>query len=78
MIDVHLKNVSELVSICLVLHNICIILGDNFWNTEWLQEASEEVHNGLLLVIPPGPASKRKLVVANHALHNLAGIEESF
>lgn len=29
-IDVHLKNVPELVSTCLVLHNICIILGDNF------------------------------------------------
>jgi hypothetical protein len=30
MIDMHLKNVHELVSICLVLYNIRIILGDRF------------------------------------------------
>ena len=35
-IDIHLKNVPELVSSCLVFHNICIILGDRFWKTEWL------------------------------------------
>ena len=29
-IDAHLKNVPKLVSTCLVLHNICIIFGDNF------------------------------------------------
>ena len=75
--DVHLKNVPQLVSTCLVLHNICIILGDNFWKTEWLQEASDEVHNGLSLVTPPGPSSREKVAVASHALHTLAGIEES-
>lgn len=29
-IDVHLKNVPDLVSTCLVLHNIYIIFGDTF------------------------------------------------
>ena len=29
-VDVHLKNVPELVSTCLVLHNICMIFGDSF------------------------------------------------
>ena len=77
-IDVQLKDVPELVSNCLVLHNICIILGDNYWKTEWLQEASDEVHNGLSLMTPPGLARQEKLAVANHALHSLAGIEESF
>ena len=61
-----------------MLHNICIILGDNFWKTEWLQEASDEVHNGLSLMTPLGPAREEKLAVANHALHSHAGIEESF
>ena len=30
MMDVHLKNVHDLVLTCLVLHNICIIFGDTF------------------------------------------------
>ena len=30
MIDVHLKNVPELVNTCLVLHNMCIFFGDKF------------------------------------------------
>ena len=30
MIDVHLKNVPKLVSTCFVLHNMCIIFGDDF------------------------------------------------
>ena len=55
----------------------CIILGDNFWKAEWLQGASDEVHNGLSFVTPPGPTRQEKLVVANHALQSLAGIEES-
>lgn len=37
-INMQLKNVVELINICLVLHNICIILGDNFCKMEWLQE----------------------------------------
>ena len=59
--DVHLKNVLELVSTCLVLNNICIFLEDIFWKTEGLQEASDEVHNGLSLVTPPGLRVKRSL-----------------
>ena len=77
MIDVHLKNMPDLVSTYIVLHNICIILGDNFWKTEWIQEASDEVHNVLSLVTVQGHTSQEKIAVANHALHNLAGLEES-
>ena len=44
-VDVHLKNVSDLVLTCLVLHNMCIIFGDTFWREEWMQEATNEVHN---------------------------------
>ena len=29
-IDVDLKNVPGLVSVCIVLHNMCVILGDQF------------------------------------------------
>ena len=32
--DVHLKSMSELVTVCLLLHNMCIIFGDNFWKIE--------------------------------------------
>ena len=35
-VDMHLRNVPDLVSTCLVLHNICIISGDNFWKNEWV------------------------------------------
>ena len=77
-IDVHLKNVPELVSTCLVLHNMCIIFGDDFWKIEWIQETAEEVHNGMTLRRISGPSSHERLVVANHALQNLAGIEENY
>lgn len=30
MMDFHLKSVPKLVMVCLVLHNMCIIFGDNF------------------------------------------------
>ena len=76
-IDVHLKNVPDLVSTCIVLHNICIIIGDNFWKTEWIQEASDEVHNGLSLITVQGHTNQEKIAVANHALHSLVGLEES-
>ena len=76
-IDVHLKNVPELVSTCLVLHNICIIFGDEFWKTEWMQEATEEVHNGLTMGRASGQMAHERIAVANHALHTLAGIEEN-
>ena len=29
-IDVHLKNVSDLVAACLILYNMCIVFGDKF------------------------------------------------
>lgn len=73
MIDVHLKNVPKLVSICIVLHNICIILGDNFWKIEWLQEALDEVHNDLAFVTPQRHSSQEKFAVTNHALQELKG-----
>ena len=76
-IDVHLKNVPELVSTCLVLHNMCIIFGDEFWKTEWMQEAQEDVHNGLVNVTTTGQTTNERLAVANHALQSLAGIEET-
>jgi hypothetical protein len=77
MNDMHLKNVPYLVSTCLVLHNICIILGDEFLKTKWLQEALDEVHNGLPLVTPPGPTRQEKFSVTNHAMHTLAGVEKN-
>ena len=76
MIDMQLKNISELMSTCLVLHNICMIFCDNFWNTEWVQEATDDVHNGLTTGRVSGASSKEKLVAANHALHSLACIDE--
>ena len=76
-VDVHLKNVPELVSTCLLLHNICIVFGDNFWKTEWMQEATDEVRNGLLGGNIPGTSTQERLAVANHALHSLAGIDEN-
>jgi hypothetical protein len=43
MIDVHLRNVPDLVLTCLVLHNMCIIFGDSFWKNEWMLEETNEV-----------------------------------
>ena len=77
MIDVHLKNVPELVSTCLVLHNICINFLDEFWKTEWMQEAAEEVHNGPTMSRVSRPSSHERLVVANHAVQSLAAIDEN-
>ena len=76
-IDVHLRNVPDLVSTCLVLYNLCIIFGDEFWKIEWTQEATDEVHNGLSANMVPGIATRERIAVANHALHNLAGIHDS-
>ena len=76
-IDMHLKNVPKLVSTCLVIHNMCIVFGDDFWKTEWMQEAFEEVHYGLTHGRVSEPPSHERLVVANHALQILASIDET-
>ena len=76
-IDLHLKNVPELVSACLVLHNICIIFGDDFWKAEWMQEATDTVHDGLAQTRGTRQTANERLAVANHALHTLSGIEEN-
>ena len=76
-VDVYLKSVPELVTTCLVLHNICIIFGDNFWKNEWMQEAMDEVHNGMSLTRVQGTSTQERLAVANHALHSLARIDDS-
>ena len=75
-VDVHLKNVPDLVSTCLVLHNMCIIFGDTFWRDEWMREAQNEVHNGLANSHVRGSSMSERMAVANLALHNLAGIDE--
>ena len=76
-VDVHLRNVPELVTTCLVLHNICIIFCDNFWKNKWMHEATDEVHKGLTLNKVLGTSTQERLAVASHALHSLAGIDDS-
>jgi len=41
-----------------------------------MQEASDEVHNGLILGRVPGASTQEKFAIANHALHSLAVIED--
>ena len=77
-IDVHLKNVPDLVSTCLVLHNICIIFGDTFWKSEWMREATEEMHNSLSVGRQVGTSTQERLAVANHAFTSLAGIDDNY
>ena len=74
--DVQLKNVPDLVSTCLVLHNMCIIFGDTFWKEEWIREATTEVQNGLATAQVPGASMLERMAVANLALHSLAGIDD--
>ena len=76
-IDVHLKNVPDLVATCLVLHNMCIMFGDEFWKQEWLREATDDVHNGLANGHVVGSSMQERLAVANLALHSLAGIDDN-
>ena len=75
-VDVHLTNVPDLVSTCLVLHNMCIIFGDTFWREEWMREATEEVHNGLAIPKQPGSTMRKRMAVANLTLQGLAGIDD--
>jgi hypothetical protein len=74
---VHLKNVPNLVSTCLVLHNMCIIFCNNFWKNEWMWEATDEIHNELAIESVPGVSMQEMLVVANWALNNLTDIDDS-
>ena len=76
-VNVHLKNVPDLVSTCLLLHNICIIFRDNFWKNEWLQEATDDVHDGLAIGPAATASGHERLAVANHALQTLAGIDDN-
>ena len=76
-IDVHLKNVPDLVVTCLVLHNMCIVFRDNFWKQEWLRETTDDVNNGLAMGNVSGSLMRKRLAVANLALHSLAGIDEN-
>ena len=41
-----------------------------------MQEATNEVHNGMSGPRVPGTSTQERLVVANHALHSLAVIDE--
>ena len=73
----HLKNVPDLVSTCLVLYNMCIIFEDIFWRQEWMRKATDEVHNRLAIAKVPDSSMQEQIVVANLALHNLAGIDNN-
>ncbi|OAE32235.1 hypothetical protein AXG93_1089s1000 [Marchantia polymorpha subsp. ruderalis] len=50
--------------------------GDNLWKTKWLQDASDEVHNGLSLMTPSGPARQEKLAINNELSSELGGYED--
>jgi hypothetical protein len=76
MMDVYLKNMSDLVSTCLLLHNIWIIFRNNIWKIEWLQKVTHKVHDALALKTAVGTTGQEKLAVVNHALHTLAGIDD--
>lgn len=71
-----MKNVSDLVFTCLVFHNMCIFFGDKFWREEWMRGQTNEVHNGLAIEQVQGAATLERIVVANLAFHNLAGIDD--
>ena len=47
-IDVHLKNVPDLVAACLILHNMCIVFGDKFGKRSGLGRAPMTCTTGLL------------------------------
>ena len=42
-----------------------------------MQEATDEVHNGVILGKVLGTSNQERLAVANHALHSLAGIQDN-
>lgn len=76
-VDVHLKNVRVLVSICLVIHNMCIIFGDTFWKNEWMQETTDELQTEMSHNIGTNTSTNEIMVVANDTLQHLAGIDKN-
>ena len=77
MMNVHLKNVSDLVSTRLVMYNMYIIFKDGFLKQEWMREATDEVHNGLAIAKVLSTSMQKRLVVENLTLHNLACIDDN-
>lgn len=51
--------------------------GDNLVKSEWVQEATDEVHNGITRNKVPGTSTKERLAVVNHVFHSLARIDDS-
>ena len=79
-VDSHLKNVPDLVTTCLILHNMCLIFGDNLCKQEWLREATDDVHSGLSNARAGATGSsgmRERMAVADLALQSLVGIDES-
>ena len=76
-VDVHLKNVPNLVSTCLILHNMCNIFGDTFWKNEWMEEATDEFQTEMAHNIGTSTSSNERMAVATDALQSLAGIDEN-
>jgi hypothetical protein len=66
-----------MVTMCLLLHNMCIIFGYNFWKNEWMQETTTEVHNGMSVANVVSTSRQERLTVTNHALNNLAAIDDN-
>ena len=73
----HLRNVPDLVSTYIILQNICIIFYEEFGKTEWTQEAIDEVHIGMAANMVPRTTTRERLAIANHALQDLAGIDDN-
>ena len=73
--DVHLKNVSDLVSTCLIMHNMCIMFGDTFWREKWMRETTDEMHNGQVIPNILDSFISERMAVTNLILHNLASID---
>ena len=58
-----------------VLHNMCIIFGDVFWRQEWMREATDEMHNGLSIPKIMGSSMRKRMAVANLALHMFVHVQ---
>lgn len=73
----HLKNMYDLVSTRLTLHNMYIIFTDNFWKQEYMQEATDEVHNEFVIAKVLGASMQVRFAVVNLTLYSLAGIDDN-